>query len=954
MKKSKKIVAILVALAIVLSVVVIGVQTILSSPKKSEFSYAALDTMSEDYAEYVAKKHLSDATDEVVVSAENFVTGVTPEDSDTYGSLYQLSDGESAAFRFSVPKDGAYQLAVTFSDADDSSEKYHFSLRIDGKLPFESCEKLTLHAVWVDQGGVRTLTNGDQVSALQKHQSGFHTQTISDAEGITVKPYRFMLPKGEHTVTLTGKGRAFLLAELRFTAPEKLTKYQKTISAYDNAPKYEGKQISVQAEKPLYKTAYSLSAKSDQGSADLSPCDPVKAKINYIGGQSWTNCGEKVAWEMDVPEDGLYTLGISFKQNFVTNGEVYRWLRIDGKTPFSEASAIAFPYATKWQFMRFSDSDNNDYLFYLEKGKHELSLEVTLSDIAEVFKRLDSIVEPLGDLYLDMVMITGETPDANRDYELHKQIPGFEAVLTKQKQNIDGLVADMESDLKANGELSGALKNMSRILGEMSANLYEAHLQIPSYYSAQQTLSSWLYDIKNMSLSIDQIVLAAPEKRMDTPQADFLQKIKVGLMRYASSYTKNAVSVKSSEDDELPSIKIWVNWGRDQVKILNTLIQDSFTPEEKVNVLVEQVNATLVQGVISGNSPDLYLHMARTEPVNLAMRGVLYDLKKFPDYREVLKQNFKENAETPYLYRGGCYALPDTQQFFVMFYRKDILDKLGIEVPATWDDFLSATGILQRNKMNVYLPYTKLGAATTVNIGVGGLSIFPTMLLQNGGSMYNEAQNATALANKPSINAFKFWTEFYTRYSLDPDANFYQKFRVGTIPLGIANYTQYLQFSVAAPEIADKWAISEIPGNLDANGVLQNICSGSGTGCSIMNSCRDKDSAWKFIKWWISEETQYRYSTELEAILGYTGRVSSANAKAVSRLSWDEESLKVIMNQWDKVKEVAEVPGSYYVSRSIDQAFWSTKNGKKSAKESIMDWSVVSDKEIARKIKEYS
>ena len=108
---------------------------------------------------------------------------------------------------------------------------------------------------------------------------------------------------------------------------------------------------------------------------------------------------------------------------------------------------------------------------------------------------------------------------------------------------------------------------------------------------------------------------------------NFIEKLKFALMRYANSYTVSSTSVLSSDDESLPTIKIWVNWGRDQVKVLNTLIQDSFTPQNNVNVLVEQVNATLVQGVISGNSPDLYLHMARTEPVNLAMRGVLYDLK---------------------------------------------------------------------------------------------------------------------------------------------------------------------------------------------------------------------------------------------------------------------------------------------------------------------------------------
>ncbi len=361
-----------------------------------------------------------------------------------------------------------------------------------------------------------------------------------------------------------------------------------------------------------------------------------------------------------------------------------------------------------------------------------------------------------------------------------------------------------------------------------------------------------------------------------------------------------------------------------------------------------------MQGVISGNSPDLYLHLARTETVNLAMRGVLYNLNNFKDLDSVLSENFMKGAETPYIYQGGCYSLPDTQQFYVMFYRKDILGKLGIKVPKTWDEFLDATGILQRNQMNTYLPYTKLGAATTVNVGAGGLTIFPTMLLQNGGSVYNDEQNATALSSKESVKAFRFWTDFYTQYSLDQDANFYQKFRAGTIPLGIANYTQYLQFAVSAPEITDKWEIAEIPGVAGEDGTVNNICSGAGTGAAVMKSSKNKDAAWRFIKWWVSEDTQYRYSSEVESILGESGRVSSANPNAIKRLNWDSRSLNTILSQWEKVREVPEVPGSYYVSRSIDQAFWSVDNGTLSPKEAIYYWSEVSDKEIARKIKEYS
>lgn len=262
--------------------------------------------------------------------------------------------------------------------------------------------------------------------------------------------------------------------------------------------------------------------------------------------------------------------------------------------------------------------------------------------------------------------------------------------------------------------------------------------------------------------------------------------------------------------------------------------------------------------------------------------------------------------------------------------------------------------VIQRKNMNVYLPYTRITAASTVNTGVGSLTVFSTMLLQKGGSVYNDKFDATALADPVSVSVFSYWTDFYERFGLDVDTNFYQRFRTGTIPLGIAPYTQYLVFSVAAPEINGKWRIAEIPGFKDENGSVSNICAGGGSGCVIMNSCKNKDAAWKFLKWWVSADTQYAYSAEVEAIIGESGRVATSNTEALSRLSWDKESLNVILSQWKKVKEIREVPGSYYVSRSVDQAFWAVYNGKSTPKEAITEWANISDDEIKRKSEEYA
>ncbi len=902
------------------------------------------------YADYAAAGTFAIATDTVKITSADYVekqsSGVTVKQDAGLGTLYLMKDESVISFTVDVPADGAYNISLLFANVLDTAENYVFDLKIDGAYPFAESEEYTVAALWEDDGDIRELSNGDQVNAAQKQVDGVITQRLADAMGIVREPYVYYLTKGAHVFTLQSNGRDFYIAGLQLDPPEVLQSYEEVSAGYGNYQNYTGKQIVIEAEDTLYRNAYSLAARTDSGSASISPSSAEKSLINHVGGTSWMAAGQEITWQFEVKEAGLYKIGFAYKQATVTNGQTYRWLKIDGKTPFKEASMITFPYQSGWQFKHLGtqDAKGNDadpYLVYLEPGIHTLSMAVTLGDVAEVFDRLEVIVNSLGALYLDMVMITGESPDANRDYELHKQIPGFEDTLTTNVEQLTALSEEIGTTLQVNGELKGAVNNMARIINAMLESLYTAHLQITQYYSAHQTLSAWLYDITAMDLSLDQIVLASPEKEFETPKANGWENFLFGVRRFIDSFVDGSSTMISGDGEEMPVIKIWVNWGRDQVKVLNTLIQDSFTPQNNVAVKVEQVNATVVQGIISNNSPDLYLHMARSETVNLAMRSVLYNLTNFEDFEEVLGQ-FHDGADLPYWYRTGCYGLPDTQGFDVMFYRTDILEELDIEVPTTWDEFKTAMGILQRNNMSVYLPYLKNSS-----------SFLPTLVLQKGGKMYLEDKSATNLRSPTSIQAFTEWTEYYTKYSLDQEANFTQKFRVGTMPIGIGAYTAYLTYKVAAPEIEGKWAIAPIPGTVQEDGSINNVTAGSGTSCTIMKSSKDKDAAWKFIKWWVSAETQYRYSAECEAVLGETGRVGSANMEGVSRMSWDDEALEVIMEQWQHVEEIPEVPGSYYVGRSIDQAFWETKNGVSSSKEAIIDWAEICDKEIERKTQEY-
>ena len=84
------------------------------------------------------------------------------------------------------------------------------------------------------------------------------------------------------------------------------------------------------------------------------------------------------------------------------------------------------------------------------------------------------------------------------------------------------------------------------------------------------------------------------------------------------------------------------------------------------------------------------------------------------------------------------------------------------------------------------------------------------------------------------------------------------------------------------------------------------------------------------------------------------GRQATATVGALEKMAWDSEDLEKILTQWTKVKEVPEVPGSYYLGRALDQAYCSVLNDGVNAKDAIVKWSKAADSEITRKIQEYS
>lgn len=903
----------------------------------------------------------SDSKNEVYYSdySANQKVGASVKPVEIAGDKLVSVSADKTEYAFSAKtEEGSYNIEISYSLPETEGNNLSVNVTVDGKNPFEESKSIKLPRFWVDSpDGVRTDNNNNEYAPEQVEIEKSQTVRLEDSTGAETEPFLFSFSKGIHNINLKfNTDEKIVISKISLVPQIETVTYdkQKEIYVQNGYQSANAELITVEAENSEYKSNRSLAPKSDGSSPAVSPANAVTQKINYIGGSTWKNPGDTISWMIDVKETGLYNIGFMYKQEENLNSNSYRSLKIDGETPFEECKNLKFYYSSDWKFYSPSDSEGNSYEFYLEEGTHILSLTSTLGETAEYYKKLKDITSDIGDMYIDITMITGESPDTNRDYNLFEQIPEFNERLSRMKSDLDGVAAGLKEIAGDNTtSLVTSLINMARVLQSMVDHPYESHKYVGDYYSNYTTVSSWLYDMKAMSLSIDRIELCPADKEFDTAKVSFFKRLSFGITRFVSSFSSDYNSYSSDEKSD-SSVKIWVNWGRDQAMVLNNLITESFTPETGISVNLEITNASLINGMLSGNAPDLSLHLARTEPVNLAMRGALYPLSDFEDYKSVT-ESFGASASIPYEYGGKIYALPDTQAFFVMFYRSDILKELEIEVPETWEEFIAATAVLQRNNMTSWIPYTQITASTTVNIGVGGLNLFPSILQQFGGSFYNSENNGCAWSSDPvMLNAFSFWTDMYTKYKMPTTLSFYNRFRSGTSPLGIEVYTVYTNLAQAAPEIEGRWGIALVPGVKQKDGTVKHTVSGSGTGCAILNASKHKQEAWEFLKWWTSAKTQLLYNNNVESILGAVSRVTTANLEAFSTMDWKSEDLEILLKQREWIEEIPEIPGSYYVSRSVDQAFWGVINKSERPKDMLEEWGQIANQEIKRKIAEYS
>jgi ABC-type glycerol-3-phosphate transport system substrate-binding protein len=358
---------------------------------------------------------------------------------------------------------------------------------------------------------------------------------------------------------------------------------------------------------------------------------------------------------------------------------------------------------------------------------------------------------------------------------------------------------------------------------------------------------------------------------------------------------------------------------------------------------------TLLPATVAGQGPDITLSVYNTLPMDYGLRGAVADISQMPGFENVAER-FHPAAMTSYEFEGRVYALPETMTFPMLFYRKDILHEIGLELPETWDDVHSAIAHLSRFHMEFGMPVIIPGPPI-IDLTSDTFNIF---LFQSGGTLYNEDATASTLDSEISLNAFRDFTRFFTDYNIPKEYNFVNRFRNGEMPLAIADYTNYNTLQVFAPEIRGLWGFRHVPGTSREDGSINFAVPTGGSAVVMMRNAGDPGAAWEFMQWWTSAETQTQFGRRMEALMGSAARHPTANMEAFASMAWPVADYLSLQEQMQHAQGIPQIPGAYFTPRQVRNAFYTVVElSEIGPREALTDFTRLINDEITAKRREF-
>jgi ABC-type glycerol-3-phosphate transport system substrate-binding protein len=964
--------------------------------------------------------YLDESGEKVTANADELA--VSFGDYDGVDALLSPTSG-TLTWQVVVPASGRYGIEIEYYPLGQTASSVERMLYLNGKVPFSQARYLTMSKTWkyeyptsengtVDLNGAyldenghpifRQDINGNQLKPSAVVAPEWKTYQFADPNGFYQGAFEFYFDNENnkngnvHTLALASTREAMAIKTIRLFPVEDMVKYEDVLAGYKEAG-YQavGKDASIrlEAEAPYRVSDTSVYAANDRTSAANSPTSSGAQLQNVLGSNSYDTVGQWANYRFTVTETGLYTISVRCKQDKLAGMYTSRAIRLAGgiygetlDVPFAEAYNARFNYDKSWQIVTLGD-DTNVFQFYFEEGKtYTLSLEVSLGTLSTIIERVEASLGVINDCYLDILKLTGAEPDEYRDYRFGRVMPGTVRNLLRESKRLYTVSEELTALCGSKGAHVATLDKVAYLLNVMGSEEDKIAENLDDLKSYIGTLGTWLNTSKQQSLMMDYIVIsgsnnATYDKSFNVEldgkyrvDATFFQAIGFEISSFFNSffvdYNQMGVTVTDEENADRTRVEVWLATGRDQASIWRSLVDSSFSSTEVGEGIAVDLKlvagGTLLPSVLAKQGPDVYVGLDSGSVINYAIRSAVLPLNDHPggeahqaDLQETLK-DFNEATLVPLSMYNKIYGVPEAVSFSMMFYRKDALANLGLDVPKTWDDLLTCVPVFQSANMEIGLGrdynlfhYQRGGDRWNYD-GTNYIGSKYTDLLTDKTFATYFDYMSIAYDEDVALDAFRYMTRFFTDYSFPVAFDAANRFRTGEMPIVIADAVgMYNQLTVFATEIRGLWMFTNVPGTERSDGTISSVSIAGVSAVVMMNGVEDAAASWRFMKWQISSDVQASYGNSMVALIGPSAKYNTANRDALFKMSWTTEEYENLYAQYNNLATIPNYPGAYIIDRYLNFAFLNSYNDGADPVEQLKGYVKTINKEITRKREEF-
>lgn len=832
-------------------------------------------------------------------------------------TIAKLEKNQSFEIEITVSKTGLYELGLYYKATNNFTNNPTIGIKINGTTPFNEISNIALEVTWrLEERTEEKRYNryGNELLPYSTSENIWYKHYLNDVNSRYVNPYKVLLNEGKNTITITNYSNELSIKELYLNNSKTNINYEEYLKKYENE-KIINELITINAEEIAYKNDIEIKA-SYYKDPSMTPNAYKNTVLNILDGTSTSRGGSKATYTFTVKKSGLYCISFKYLQNSLNGLTTSKAIYIDGAIPFKEFEVYQFPETNKWTNHTLNYK-NTPYYIYLEEGTHTLGIETTTAHYNAYIEELYMIMDEINNLGLTITSYTASSSNQYTDWDILELIPTLVDDLNNYAKRIDvvyNAINDFSPSSDEASEIS-TLKIAAKQLRRLTKHPNKIHLKLSELNSgsgsAYQLIGNAIGTLLSQPMSIDSIYISGNEVKLPKARANIFSKIWFNLKSFVYSFFDERYKIEADNDDD--TLEVWVAQSNLYLDIIQSMVDDEFTSETGIDVKISILPSSqkIILNNATNTNPDVVLSIDSWEPYNYALRGMLEDLSKYEGFDDVTK-NIYSNCFTPVIYGDGVYAIPETTGLNVLFYRKDILEYLGLDVPSTWDDVINMLPILQSYQMNFYHP---LGADTSYK-SYGYTTPF---IYSFGGEIYSDNGMTSVLNQEEVISGIQFMTDLFNIYNLPQQvSSFFEHFRSGTLPIGVGSLDLYLQLKYASPELSGQWGMAPVPGfDTDNDGEVESWTTAYGKSSIMFSSSNLKDEAWEFIKWWNKTETQITYSQNIKMCLGEKYLIIPANMDALDASPWDQE-IKTAVKQAAKYSRIPAItPGSYAVEREL-------------------------------------